>query len=183
MESAKQRIRAVVARQKEERKAKEAGGEASSTPKAVAKVAKRKLDGIDSRPSKKAAISPGDEPLKEKSPPKPSHGAGKGVMTSTGPVSEGPCRLLTHKDYAVGEVESLIKPTDIEPCDQVGTEDLGASALFDLTRVCLLHFWLNKLYFALVYFLTDGYVLLGLGARQGPSRPLCGEGGGRHPST
>ena len=104
-------------------------------------------------------------------------------MTSTSLVSEGPCCLLTHKDYVVGEVESLIKPTDIEPCDQVGTEDLGASALFDLTRLCLLQFWLNKLYFALVYFLTDGYVLLGLGARQGPLRPLCGEEGGRHPSS
>ena len=140
MESAKQRIRAAAAHQKEERKAKEAGGEASSTPKAVAKVAKRKPDGIDSRPSKKTAVSPGDETLKEKSPPKPSHGAGKGVMTSTGPVSEGPCRLLTHKEYVVGEVESLIKSMDIEPCDQVGTEDLRASALFDLSRVCLLHF-------------------------------------------
>ena len=164
MESAKQRIRVATARQKEERKAKEAGGEASSTPKVVAKVTKRKPDGIDSRLSKKAAVSPGDEPLKEKSPSKPSHDAGKRVMTSTGPVSEGPCRLLTHKEYAVGEVESLIKPTDIEPYDQVGTKDLGASALFDLTRVCLLHFWLNKLYFVLVYFLTDGYVLF---------RPWC----------
>ena len=151
MESAKQRIRAAAARQKEERKNKEAGGEASSTPKAVAKVTKRKPDGSDSRPTKKAAVTPGDEPLKEKSPPKPSHGAGKGVMTSTGPVSEGPYRLLTHKDYAVGEVESLIKPTDIEPCDQVGTDDLGASALFDLTRVCFLPFCLRKLCFALVY--------------------------------
>ena len=168
MESAKQRIRAAVARQKKERKAKEAGGEASSTPKVVAKVTKRKPNGSDSRPSKKAAVTPRDEPLKEKSPPKPSHGAGKGVMTSTSPVSEGPCRLLTHKEYVVGEVESLIKPTDIDPCDQVGTEDLGASALFDLIRVCLLYFWLNKLYFALVYFLTDGYIPLGLGAHQGP---------------
>ena len=149
MESAKQRIRAAAARQKEERKAKEAGGEASSTPKAVVKVAKRKPDGSDSRPSKKTAVTPADEPLKEKSPPKPSHGAGKGVMTSTGPVNEGPCRLLTHKEYAVGEVESLIKPTNVEPCDQVGTEDLGASALFDLSRVCFSHFWVEH---ALSYF-------------------------------
>ena len=106
-------------------------------------MTKRKPDRSDSHPSKKAAVTPGDEAVKEKSPPKPSHGVGKGVMTSTGPVSEGPCRFLTHKDYAVREVESLIKPTDREPCDQVGTEDLGALALFDLTRVCLLQFWLN----------------------------------------
>ena len=61
-------------------------------------------------------------------------------MTSFGPVNEGPCHLLTHKDYTVGEVESLIKPTDIEPCDLLRTENLGASALFDLTKVCLLLF-------------------------------------------
>ena len=61
-------------------------------------------------------------------------------MTSSSPVNEGPCRLLTHKDYAVGEVKSFIKPTDIEPCDLLGTEDLGALALFDFTRVCLLPF-------------------------------------------
>ena len=173
MDAAKQRIRAAAARQKEERKNKEAAGEASSTPNVVAKVTKRKPDGGDSRLTKKVAVTPGAEPLKEKSPPKSSHGAGKGVMTSIGPVSGGPCRLLTHKDYAVGEIGSLIKPTDIEPCDQVGTEDLGASALFDFTRVCLLKFCLGKLCFALVYFSTDGYVFLGLGARQGPSRPLC----------
>ena len=59
-------------------------------------------------------------------------------MTSLGPVNEGPCRLLTHKDYVVEEVKSFVKPADIEPCDQLGTEDLRASALFDLTRVCLL---------------------------------------------
>ena len=68
MESAKQRIRAAAARQKEEKRAKEAGGEALSTPKAVTKVAKRKPDGIDDRPSKKATVTPGDGAIKEKSP-------------------------------------------------------------------------------------------------------------------
>ena len=141
MESAKQRIRAAAARQKAEKKAQEAGGEASSTPKASTKQAKRNPDGSDRRPAKKAAVTPGA--AKEKSPPKPSHGAGKGAMTSLGPLNEGPCRLLTHNDYAVGEVKSFIKPADIEPYDQLGTEDLGASALFDLTRVCLLPFCRN----------------------------------------
>ena len=143
MESAKQRIRAAAACQKEERRAKEVGGEASLNPKTVTKAAKRKLNGGDDRPSKKAAVTPRDGAIKEKSPLKPSHGAGKGVMTSFGPVSEGPCRLLTHKDYAVREVESLIKPKDMEPRDQVGTKDLGTSALFYLTKVCLLLFWSN----------------------------------------
>ena len=59
-------------------------------------------------------------------------------MTSFSPIIEGPCCLLTHKDYAIGEVGSFVKPTDIGPCDLVGMEDLGASALFDLTRVCSL---------------------------------------------
>ena len=138
MESAKQRIRAAVARQKEEKRAKEAGGETSSTPKVVSKQAKRKPDGSDGRLSKKATVTPRDGATKEKSPLKPSHGAGKGAMTSLGPVSEGPRRLLTHKDYAVGEVKSFIKLTEIEPCDLLEMEDLVASALFDLTRVCLL---------------------------------------------
>ena len=88
----------------------------------------------------RSAVTPGDSALKEKSPLMPSHGAGKGVMTSSGPVNEGPCCLLTHKDYAVGEVGSFIKPTDIGPCDLLGTKDLRVSALFDLTRVYLLPF-------------------------------------------
>ena len=136
MESAKQRIRAAAARQKAEKQAQEAGGEASSTPKVPTGQAKRKPDGSDRRPAKKAAVTPGS--LKEKSPSKPSHGVGKGLMTSQGPVIEGPSRLLTHKDYAVEEARSFVKPADIEPCEQLETEDLGASALFDLTRVGLL---------------------------------------------
>ena len=140
MESAKQRVRAAATRQKEEKRAKEGGGETSSTLKTVTKQAKRKPDGSDGCPSKKAIVTTGDGAAKEKSPFKPSHGAGKGVITSLGPVNEGPCRLWTHKDYAIGEVRSFIKPTNIEPCDLLGTEDLGVSTLFDLTRVCLLHF-------------------------------------------
>ena len=47
-------------------------------------------------------------------------------------------RPSTHKDYVVREVGSFVKPTNIGPCDLLGMEDLGESALFDLTRVCLL---------------------------------------------
>ena len=133
-------MRAAVACQKEEKRAKEARGETSSTPKAVTKPAKRKPDGSDDCLSKKAAVTPGDGAAKEKSPLKPSHGVGKGVMTSSGPVNKGPYCLLTYKDYVVEEVKSFIKPTDIKPYDLLGTEDLGASALFDFTRVCLLPF-------------------------------------------
>ena len=136
LESAKQRIRAAATYQKAEKQAQEVGGEASSTPKVPTGQAKRKPDGSDRHPAKKAAVTPGS--LKEKSPSKPSHGVGKGLMTSQGPVTEGPSRLLTHRGYAVEEARSFVKPVDIEPCEQLETEDLGASALFDLTRVGLL---------------------------------------------
>ena len=72
-------------------------------------------------------------------------------MTSFGPIIEGPCCLLTHKDYAVVEVGSFVKPTNIGPYDQLGTKDLGASALFDLTRVCSLS------QVKLVLFLSDSF--------------------------
>ena len=137
MDIAKQRIRAAAARKKEERLTKGMEEGDSSAPKSINKASKRKADGDDTRPSKKIAVIPGDASLKGKSALKPSHGAGKGAMTSSGPVLEGPSCLLTHKAYAVGEVGSFVKPTDLESCDLVGTEDLGVSALFDITRVCL----------------------------------------------
>ena len=134
MDVAKQRIRAVAAHKKEERLAKGTEEGNSLTPKS----SKRKYDRDDARPSKKTVVIPGDASPKGNSSLKPSHGAGKGVMTSSGPVLEGPSCLLTHKAYAIGEVGSFVKPTDLEPYDLVGMEDLGASALFDITRVCLL---------------------------------------------
>ena len=132
-------LKAAAARKKEEAKlAKGTDEGTSSAPKTITKVLKTKPDGKDDRPSKKVAITLGDVFLKTKSPLKPSYGAGKGVMTSSNPVIESHYCLLTHKDYAVGEVGSFIKPTDIEPCNLLGTEDLGASALFYLTRICSL---------------------------------------------
>ena len=138
MDVAKQRIRAAVARKKEERMTKGAKVGDSSAPKTVSKTSKRKADGDVSRSSKKTVTILGDASPKGKSAFKPSHGASKGAMTSSGPVTEGPSCLLTHKAYAVAEVGSFVKPTDIEPCDLVGLEELGASALFDITRVRLL---------------------------------------------
>ena len=138
MDVAKQRIRAAATRKKEERLVKGTEEGNSSVPKSVSKVSKRKNDGDDDRLSKKAAVTPGDASSKGKLSLKPSHGVGKGVMTSFGPILEGPCCLLTHKGYAVGEVGSFVKPTDLEPCDLEATKDLGASALFDITWVCLL---------------------------------------------
>jgi len=41
-------------------------------------------------------------------------------------------------------IESIIKETDLDPCAEQLTEDLGASGLFDLARVCfsyILHYF------------------------------------------
>ena len=127
MDAAKQRIRVAVACKKEEKKLEKGMDEGTSSAlKAVSKVPKRKLDGNDDRLLKRTAVTLGDGSLKKKSSLKPSHGAGKGIMTSSGPVITGLCCLLTHKDYAVREVGSFVKPTDIGPYDLVGIEDLGA---------------------------------------------------------
>ena len=128
MEAARQRVRAAVARKKEEEKrAKGKEGASSLAPKAVSKsLAKRKVDGKDDHPPKKAVVTPRDAHLKKKSP-----------SSQVAARVEGPCHLLTHKDYAIEEVESLIKLTDMKPCVELGTEELEASALFDLTRVSL----------------------------------------------
>ena len=151
MESTKQRVRDASTHKKEEKKAKDTKGGTSLAPKTVFMVSKRKPDGKDNRPSKKAAVTPGDVSPKRKSPLKPSHGAGKGVMTSSGPVIEGPRCLLAHKDYAIEEMGSFIKSTNIGPCDLLGTEDLGVSALFDLVKVCSLP------QVKLVSFLSDSF--------------------------
>ena len=126
MDVAKRRIKAAAARKKEERLTKGAEEGDSSAPKTVSKAPKRKADGDGTRPSKKTVTIPGDASPKGKSALKPSHGVGKGAMTSSSPVPEGPSCLLTHKAYAVGEVASFVKPTNLEPCDLVGTEDFGA---------------------------------------------------------
>ena len=133
MDIAKQRIRAAAARKKEERPTKGAEEGDSSAPKSVNKASKRKADGDGAHPSKKTVSIPGDAFPKGKSALKPSHGAGKGVMTSSDPILKGPSCPLTHKAYAVGEVGSFVKSTDLKPCDLI-----RASALFDITRVCLL---------------------------------------------
>ena len=148
MDVAKQRIGAAAACKKEERMTKGAEVGDSSAPKIVSKTSKRKADGDSTRPSKKTVTIPGDASPKGKSALKPSHGAGKGAMTSSGPVPKGPSCLLTHKAYAIGEVGSFVKLTDLEPCDLVGTEDLGVSAIFDITSLCL--FFTSSVWFSLL---------------------------------
>ena len=114
----------------------------SLTLKATGKdVPKRKADGKDDHPLKKVSITPKDKLPKKLSPPKLSQGAGKSLMMTLGPVTQGPdCCLLTHKDYAIEMIESIIKDMDVDPCAEHATEELQALGLFDLAWV---HFFLS----------------------------------------
>ena len=51
------------------------------------------------------------------------------------PVTQGTRRLLTHKGYTVEMVELIIKETNVDLYAKQETEDLGASSLFNLSRV------------------------------------------------
>ena len=80
-------VRAATAKKKDKKKTKGEGA-SSSSPKAVRKGAsKRKVDRKDNRPPKKASVTARDKSLKKPTPPKPSHGEGKGLMTSSGPIA------------------------------------------------------------------------------------------------
>ena len=125
-------MRAVATcRKEEEKKMKGKEGASLLAPKVVGKGApKRKADGKDDHLSKKVTVTPGDP---KKPSPKPSHGVGKGLMTLSGPVTQEPNRrLLTHKEYAVKVIKSIIKDTDVDPCAEQMTEELRASGLFDI---------------------------------------------------
>ena len=91
MDAARQRalVKASAAARKKEERKKEKGKEGASlsAPKVAEKGApKRKNDEKDNCPPKKPSIALGEMQPK-KSPSKLSHGAGKGLMTSSGPVT------------------------------------------------------------------------------------------------
>ena len=70
------------------RKQKEKEGVSSLAPKGVTKgSSKRKNEGKDDRPFKKGLAFPVSDKPKKSLLPKPSHGAGKGLMTTTGLVT------------------------------------------------------------------------------------------------
>lgn len=120
MKAARQRVlvrAATTWRKKEEKKEKGKEGVSSSASKIIRKgVPKRKADGKDDRPSKKASVTFGEKQPRNLSPPKPSDGTSKGLMTSLGLVAQGTHRLLMHKGYAIEMVESIIKERDANPC-------------------------------------------------------------------
>ena len=112
------------------------------TPKGGAKAPKWKNDAKDNRPPKKGmGPSVGDEQQKSSSPLPPRHCTGKGLKTGKGPITLDPIqRLVTHKDYVVEMVNLIIKETDLHPYGEHSSEDLGASSLYDLFKVCSLSF-------------------------------------------
>ena len=86
---------------------------------------------------KRCPSPPGEKLPKKSSPSKLKHGVGKRLMTTLGPVTQEPdCHLITHKDYAVEMMESIINDKDVDPCAEQVTEELGALGLFDLAQVC-----------------------------------------------
>ena len=153
MEVVRQRaqVRVVAARRKEEEKKTKGEGASSSAPEAAGKGAsKRKADKKDDCPPKKVSVTPGDKLPKKSLPPKPSHGAGKGVMTTSDPVIQGlDLHLLTPKDYAVEVMEFIIKDKDVDPCVDQEMEELGVSGLFNLARVRFFLSFLSLLIFML----------------------------------
>ena len=112
---------------------------------------KWKAKGKDDCSLKKGTVTPGDKQSKKSLPPNPSHGASKGLMTATSLITQGTHHLLMYKEYAIEMVESIIKEMDLDPCAEQETEDLGASGIFDLSRVC----FFPKLFYSVVYSLAD----------------------------
>ena len=162
------RQRALVRASIVGRKQKEKEGASTSAPKVITKGTS-KNERKDDRPHKKGSGTPvGDKQLKQPSSPKPSHGTGKGLMTTTSPITQGTIhRLFTHKEHVVEMVELIIKETNLDPCAEQMTQDLGASGLFDLSRV---HSFF-KLCFTLLFIrLLTVVLILGVGAPEGTSR-------------
>nr|POF10384.1 hypothetical protein CFP56_61452 [Quercus suber] len=90
-------------------------------------------------------------------------------MTGKCPVAPNPIqRLITHKDYAVEMVNSIINETDLDPCVAQSSEDLGASGLFDLSRPALKSPSTIVASFAMDSSTTDGSSAVDLGAPDTP---------------
>lgn len=117
-ESKTAKQRALVRASAVVRKQKEKEGDSSSTPKGITNgSSKQESEQKDNRPLKKGLAFPASGKPKKPSPPKPSHGAGKGLMTATSLVTQGTIhRLLTNKEHIIEMTGSIIKDTDLDPC-------------------------------------------------------------------
>ena len=72
-------------------------------------------------------------------------------MIRKGPITPDPVqRLVTHKHYAMETVISIIKETNLDPCGEHSSEDLGVLGLYDLSRVCLGHLHYTSKTFLLI---------------------------------
>ena len=79
-------------------------------------------------------------------------------MMMSGPVTQDPKRhLLTHKDYALEMMESIIRDKDVDPCAEQAMMELGALGLFDLTRV---HSFLCFSIYSFLCLIVDDYPIL-----------------------
>lgn len=117
-----------------------------------ANTLKRKNEGKEGKddrsPKKGTGPFIGNHQQKPLCPPPLHHGVGKGLMVSKGPVFYDPVRgMVTHKDYTIEMVNSIIKEANLDPCGELSSEDLGTSGLFGLSRVRFRCSWY------LVYFL------------------------------
>ena len=63
-------------------------------------------------------------------------------MSTHGPIQ----RLVSHMEYAVKMVNSIIKDMDLDECGKHATEDLGVSGLFDLAGVSI-----SRVYFPFLF--------------------------------
>ena len=140
-------VRASTQQKKKEKDKTKGDGASSSAIKAVRKVSKRKNDGKDDHPSKKPIVNVGGKSSKKSTLTKIGHGVGKGLMTTSGPVTQGPDRrLLTHKDYAIKMMCSIIRDKDVDPCVELGTNELEASASLILHRYVFTFFLFIRLF-------------------------------------
>lgn len=63
-------------------------------------------------------------------------------MTGKDLVAPNPVhQMITQKDYAIEMVNLIIKEKNLDLFGEYSLEDLGASSLFDLSRVCLCHLY------------------------------------------
>ena len=93
-------------------------------------------------------------------------------MTTPSPViQDSERRLLTHKDYVVEMLESIIKDKDADPCVGQAMGELGDSGLFDLAQVSIFHS-----FFCLFIFMPISLqlpYLVGLGSYKGFTGQGC----------
>lgn len=146
------------------------------TSKVVIKeMSKQKNEGKDDGPRKKGPGTPGSE--KQPSPSKSIYGVGKGLIMGKGLITEVVvCCLLTHKEHAIEMVELIINETNLDHYANQTIEDLGASGLFDLSRVHFFQITSFMCYLSIRFLMV---VLIScIGLYNDALRQVCRFGGG-----